>query len=379
MPFLITPILGQGLDGDLVISADTVDSPIDSAFTGAAGAITGSGTNASFAQGQAVLIHQSQGTGVFQSERNYISSYSSGTINFAIPLSHTYTAGAQILVIKQYRSITINTGVTWSAKPWNGTTGGILTWTCSGRRINLGTISALGKGYRGGAGGTNSSGSRSGHQGEGSTGFGIVSRNANNEGGGGGDNSVNSSGGVSGGGGGGHATNGGDGSGGSDIALSGFAGGGATDATDGSTFGFGGGGGGAANDDGGTQANAGAGGGIIMSWEYYYDTSAGYETANGKAGDNGGGSGSGGGGGGGAAGYIQHFCVYGVNGTNRMTAVGGVGGTGNAAFGATGGNGGNGANGYIAIAKGMIVDSGTTTPTFYDKGYQTYCGILGRG
>ena len=61
----------------------------------------------------------------------------------------------------------------------------------------------------------------------------------------------------------------------------------------------------------------------------------------------------------------------GTLGSGIITATGGAGGTGSNF------NGSAGAAGRIAIAKGSI--SGTTSPTYTDKGYQTYCGLVGRG
>src|SRR3954469_13649898 len=99
MSILLAPPFGRSVDGILLISSNTTDAPIDSAFTGSSGTLTGSATNASFSVGQLVYIHQTQGTGAGTQMYNVISSYSAGTIGFYIPLNATYGTGAQILVV----------------------------------------------------------------------------------------------------------------------------------------------------------------------------------------------------------------------------------------------------------------------------------------
>lgn len=157
---------GDGSNGALTISVDTTDAPIDSACTGAASSISLSATNASFATGQEILIHQSIGTNAGQWERNVIQGYTAGTITLTNPLQGSYTTGAQVLVLKQYTSVTVNSGKVWTAKAWNGTTGGILSFLANGTFTNNGTITANGKGYRGGLHGfspaTNGEGANSG-------------------------------------------------------------------------------------------------------------------------------------------------------------------------------------------------------------------------
>src|SRR5688572_17208069 len=110
MATLVSPIFGNTVDGDQVISSNATNAPPDSAFTGTSGATTGSGTNASFAAGQVVIIHQTRGTNAGQWERNYITAYSTGSITFALPLANTYTTGAQIVVCRQQGVLTINSG-----------------------------------------------------------------------------------------------------------------------------------------------------------------------------------------------------------------------------------------------------------------------------
>lgn len=149
----ISAYFGDGGDGALTVSVNTTDAPIDSACTGTAAAYTLTATNASFATGQKILIHQSQGTNAGRWERNEIAGYTAGTITLANALTNTYTSGAQVLVLKEYTDVTVNSGITWTAKAWNGTVGGILAFLANGTTTISGTITATGKGFRGGSGG----------------------------------------------------------------------------------------------------------------------------------------------------------------------------------------------------------------------------------
>lgn len=355
MATLVAPIFGRNLFGDLSIGSNTTDAPVDAAFTGSAGATTGSGTNASFSSylGYPVVIVQYQGTGVGTNERNVITGYSSGTITFGAPLENSYTTGAQILILRDHGKIDIGGGFTWSAKAWDGTTGGILAFTC-GLLTGAGGISAIGCGYRGGTGGVNTT---SGNQGEGETGTGGGSTAANGMGGGGGNN------------------------------LGGSGSGGGTNGIAALTSLFPGGGGGGSNVPTGQSAvNGGNGGGIILAYIGNYQLT-GTMKADGQSGV-GGYRASGAGAGGSILIYMQRGAI----GSNLITALGGAnagssngggtgGGGGYAGTGGAGGTtaGGTGGDGRIAIAKGIITDSGTTTPTYTDKGYQTYNGTVGRG
>ncbi len=177
----ISAFFGSGTDGALTISSDTTEAPIDSACTGTAGTQTLTATNTSFASGQVILIHQSQGSNAGQWERNTIQGYTAGTITLGTSLMGTYTTGAQVRVLKQYSSVTINSGKTYTAKAWTGTVGGILAFLCSGTVTVTGSISGNSCGFRGGTGAANNTNQT---QGEGSAGVGTLSNLSNGNGGG---------------------------------------------------------------------------------------------------------------------------------------------------------------------------------------------------
>ncbi len=128
----VAAYFGDGSDGAITISVNTTDTPIDSACTGTVSTYTLSATNASFAALQFVFIHQSQGTGAGNWQKNQIQSYTAGTITLVNALNATYSSGAQVLVMKQYSSVTVNNAITWTAKAWTGTVGGILAFLCNG-------------------------------------------------------------------------------------------------------------------------------------------------------------------------------------------------------------------------------------------------------
>jgi hypothetical protein len=245
----ISGFFGSGSDGSLTISTNTTQAPIDSACSGTSGTQTLSATNASFAVGQVILIHQTQGTGAGQWEVNTIQGYTAGTITLGTALKGTYTTGAQVLVVPQYTTVTVNTGVTWTAKAWNGTVGGILIFLANSTVTVTGTISAKGKGFSLGGSPTFAPS----NQGEGSAGIGTGSYNANGNGGGGAAQSDGSGAGGSNGTQGGYPTNQRPGN----IAIPGNI----TGSSDLTTMTFGGQGGGGENPSG----TAGqAGGGIVF-------------------------------------------------------------------------------------------------------------------
>src|SRR4051812_40949403 len=100
---LAAPIFGTGIDGDVVNTSGTL-SPPDSAFTGTAGATSGTAKNVlvGLHLHYPVLIHQTSGTSAGQWERNFLIGYSPGTVTLAFPLTNTYTTGAQIVRVGQY-------------------------------------------------------------------------------------------------------------------------------------------------------------------------------------------------------------------------------------------------------------------------------------
>ena len=89
----LSGIFGDGSDGALTISTNTTDAPIDSACTGTIGSTTLTATNASFAAGQRILIHQTRGTSAGQWMANKITAYVAGTITLESPLNASYTVG----------------------------------------------------------------------------------------------------------------------------------------------------------------------------------------------------------------------------------------------------------------------------------------------
>ena len=321
----IAAYFGDGSDGALTISSNTTDTPIDSACTGTIATTSLSATNASFAAGQIIMIHQSRGTGAGTWERNKILSYTAGTITLENPLKATYTSGAQVLVFKQYTNVTINSGITWTAKKWTGSVGGILAFLANGTVTNTGTINANGqdgttgptpgdgRGFDGGLGVILAS--VTAYSGEGSAGASAQQNSANGNGGGGAMSGANRFTGG-GGGGGGNGTAGGYGTG--HNGGYGGAGGAMSGTADLTSMVFGGGGGGAACWDGGV-GGGGAGGGIIFISGVTV-TNTGSIVANGG---NGGQSATSGGAGGGGSILIKAQVA--TLGSGIITAIGGSG------------------------------------------------------
>jgi hypothetical protein len=341
--FAASGYFGAGTDGSLTISTNTTDSPINSACTGTSESQSLTATNASFAIGQIILIHQTQGSMAGQYELQTIQGYTAGTITTAAPLANTYTTGAQVQVLHQYTNVTINTGITWTASAWNGTTGGILAFLANGTITVTGSIVADKCGFRGGTSVVNS---QQGYQGEGITGVGGASNSPEGNGGGGGTLSSNLLGQAQGGG-------GGNGSAGQQGGVdqntrTGGQGGNIAGANDLTTMVFGGGGGGGAQQSGGSSTNGQNGGGII----FMIGVTVGVTGSISSAGGNGVNSGASG-----AGGSILIQAQTATLGAGLISANGGVSYTEGLAPVAAGGG-----NGRIVIDY-YTSYTGTTTPT----------------
>lgn len=335
----VSGFFGDGSDSSLTLSTNTTDAPIDSACTGSAGTQTLSATNASFVSGKPIYIFQMQGTGFGQYERNIIQSYTAGTITLATPLNNTYSSGAQVIQVKQYTNVTINGGVTWKPKAWNGTTGGILIFLYNGTFTNNNIIDGSGLGFRGGV-----ATFAPAFSGEGTQGASSIGTNPNGNGGGGAQTSDTS------GAGGGNGLTGANTNMGRHSGLPGV-GGVIAGANTLSSIVLGGGGGGGENPSGGAGGNGGA---IIMPIGVTF-TNNGSILSNGL---NGASAGTEGGGGGGAGGSILPIFQTGTLGT--LTATAGTGGAGGNA--SQNGSGGNGGVGRIAIHYLISYVDGTETP-----------------
>lgn len=328
---------GNGSDGDYSSVGNATDAPIDSSCSGTAASTSLSATNASFANGKPILIHQTRGTGAGNWELNQIASYTAGTITLKKALQNTYTdsgaSQAQVIQLKQYNNFTQNSGHTLTAKAWDGNIGGIIAFlakgTCTvngtlglnGRNANASsaTVNATnGGGFRGGRGANNCKGTGdNAYQGEGTGGSGGASTAANGNGGGAGTGDDHQ------GGGGGHAGIGGSGLGGGGGGGGNGTGGGAAGNAALTSMVFGGGGGGG-TEYGNEKCSSGANGGG-MAFIFANDISiTGTVNANGGAGVHDGGDGKGIGGGG-AGGSVLLKCQTASLGSNKILAGGGGG------------------------------------------------------
>lgn len=72
-------------------------------------------------------------------------------LTFSTPLRYAYSApGAQVIRVPEYSAVTINSGASIVAQPWNGETGGIVAFLANATVTINGTIDANGSGFRGG-------------------------------------------------------------------------------------------------------------------------------------------------------------------------------------------------------------------------------------
>jgi len=352
----VSNFFGDGSDGALTISSNTTEAPIDSACSGTSGTYTLSATNASFAADQQIMIHQTRGTsaGVYQLTK--IVSYTAGTITTEAPLDISYSSTgdnkAQVRVLKQYTDVTINSGVTYTAKAWNGTVGGILGFYANGTVTVTGTLDASAKGYDGGTGGAD----YNGQYGESNLKDSVNSTNGSRNGmGGGGGSGNNGSQRQSGGGGGGYANYGSNGLAAVDGGTGGLGGYSWGDNNLSQLFFGGGGGGGNARhqypETWYAGGRGGTGGGII--WIAGATTTiGGLIKSNGQNGSLGVDTNSGSGGGG-AGGSVSIFAQDATLGTSKITVAAGSAARYEA---------GNGSVGRIALSYSGSY-TGTTSPS----------------
>lgn len=399
---------GTGADGALVAGAgtttiNTVKSGISS--TASSGQKVVNVTSAAgFAANNLVLIIQMLGTNVGVWETATISSISVNAITMTTNLSNTYTKTgttslAQVIKIPQYTNVTVASGRTLTASAWDGTTGGVLIFYANGTLSVSGTITMMGKGYRGGAGaagvtGPNPAGAggaggaicSNGGDGAAVSATGAIYSNkcgtcANGRGGRGGirgtQTGASGSAGEGPAGGAGGSTSGAVGGDNLSSCTSTVcatmqmgSGGGGGKAGDVSIAGGGGGGGGGASiagtpgspgsvsAAGGDGGDGGAGGGIIRIFcNIFAGAGTGVITANGADGGNATDGGTGGAGGAGGA------------GGSSAPNSGGAGGGGQGAHGSCGGGAGAfGAGGVNSISRGTKTYTGTQTSTHGNHG-----------
>lgn len=309
---VVAPNSGTGADGPITISGSTNITSVG----GLATAVTAnpSGTRlvvtstAGFAAGDEVILIDQQGVpsdtdDVGKYELLKIASVLGGTrLNLQTPVRRSYDgasfAAQKVFIqrVPQWTTVTINSGGTLTASPWNGTTGGIVAFRATGAvTINAGgAIDANALGYRGGTGGGGTAGGLNGESYDGYVGSG-------------GDDT------VSGAGGGALGTDGGGASSDGGPAVSPFTP---------SPAGYRGGGGGGGNADASATTDGAGGGG-------------------------GGGYGGGGGGGGGGG----DGTIPGSGGTGGTTGVGaGGGGSGGNITAGAGGNAGSAGGGTADLA-----------------------------
>lgn len=141
-------------------------------------AMTGAGFSSSLQAGDLVLIIQMQGASIsIQNNSNFgqIVSYNnagqyelrcvssvpnSTTINLTVPLTKTFSqiGHVQVIRVPRYSSLNVPSGSSLRPANWNGNTGGVLVMEVEGNATINGTLTATGRGFRGGSFENNSHG-----------------------------------------------------------------------------------------------------------------------------------------------------------------------------------------------------------------------------
>lgn len=330
----IAPFLGTGKDGPKISSSNEDINPVRQSCTVTLNTNTINVTNHnSYNDGDLVFIHKTKGTantGAYRFARVISRSGNVLTVdrNINLAFSDSGVEQSQCIKVPEYSRWAINNGVTIAPATWDGNVGGIIVAVIQGDLIinSGGIISATGRGYAGGAGG--SSGGNLGVQGESYAGTPSASTSANNTGGGGGNrnptNGVWSAGAAGGGGGNYTAGNNGSWQGGANTGACGVGGALFNNSTL-QVLLFGGGGGGGSADDTASGGAGGRGGGIIyvLARRIIINGSILNRGNQGGAGGDPGGGANGGTGGSGAGGSTFLGSIYGIFGTNLITTTGG--------------------------------------------------------
>lgn len=345
-----TYAFGNGSDGAKTVSSNETYDGANAGCSGTSGSTSLTLDAAStFANEDLVLIHQTRGTNAGNWELNKIASGGGTTsITLAHTLQNTYADSgadqAQIVELKQYSSVTVDNGFTWSATTWDGSKGGIIAFLCNGTVSIAGTISASEKGFipSNGTAGQSGGNSANSNQAEGSSSAGASSSSANGSGAGGVHGTSGDAG--SGGSGGGHANSGTAGQLTGDHTTTGGSSVGTASLTN---LQFGGAGSGAKGESSANSPNTGNGGnggrsGGIVAIFAITITVTGSVVTNGQNGfspTQAGFEEGGGGGGGGAGGAVLFKGTAITIGTNLVTVAAGSGANGSGSLNLDGGAG----------------------------------------
>jgi len=78
-----------------------------------------------------------------------VAGVANGTLQLSVALVNNFASNVtQVIRVPEYADLTINAGVTISAQPWNGSTGGVVVFLATGTVTNNGTISVANQGFR---------------------------------------------------------------------------------------------------------------------------------------------------------------------------------------------------------------------------------------
>lgn len=123
-----------------------------------------------------VLIIQMKGTGAGKWETRHVQSVETEHLVLTENMENTYYANpgdtynkAQVIMVPQFKDVTVKNGGVLTCDAWNGSTGGIVFFRSTGT-VTVepgGRIDVSGKGFAGGAGGYGGSGGQGGHGGAG--------------------------------------------------------------------------------------------------------------------------------------------------------------------------------------------------------------------
>lgn len=152
--------LGDGRDGPLEVTTtnrviNAATGLLDDAAAGDRFVLVADSTP--FSAGGVVLLMQTQWRSDGERYRvgefsvHFIDRVAGPRLELATPLNRPWRQGeTQAVLVPQFTDVTVSSGASLIAPPWNGTSGGVLALMATGTVRNEGTLSANGAGFRGG-------------------------------------------------------------------------------------------------------------------------------------------------------------------------------------------------------------------------------------
>lgn len=148
---------GKGKAGNVAPAGTTTDDQGNAACTGTVDTDQLSYSSLvgdALQNGDILYIVQAHGTGAMTEpnhELNVIKSFNGSVITTKYPLTRTYNSGAQVYILRQHKTWSMDGGAWINIRQFNGTTGGFFIRLANKKiYVNAATINGIGFGFNGG-------------------------------------------------------------------------------------------------------------------------------------------------------------------------------------------------------------------------------------